>query len=185
MIPNISNLKHKDANNFFLLAGPCVVESEKNVFQIAEKIVEITDNLQIPFVFKASYRKANRSRLDSFTGIGDLEALNGKGSLLCDNLGRPDEANRIFDEAIRLAPNDPTFRYNKGNALYAMGNYTDAIKCWEDVIDMGGLPESMSQHKIGNALRMLHRNSEAEAAYIKARELGYSGPMTQMEMTTT
>jgi 2-dehydro-3-deoxyphosphooctonate aldolase (KDO 8-P synthase) len=75
MIPNIPNLKHKDKNNFFLLAGPCVVESEKNVFQIAEKLVEITDNLQIPFAFKASYRKANRSRLDSFTGIGDLNAL--------------------------------------------------------------------------------------------------------------
>lgn len=75
MIPNISNLKHTDKNNFFLLAGPCVVESEENVFQIAEKIIEITNKLQIPFIFKASYRKANRSRLDSFTGIGDLNAL--------------------------------------------------------------------------------------------------------------
>jgi len=75
MIPNISYLKNTDKNNFFLLAGPCVVESEQNVFQIAERIVEITDKLQIPFIFKASYRKANRSRLDSFTGIGDLNAL--------------------------------------------------------------------------------------------------------------
>ncbi len=75
MIKNIPNIKNTDSNNFFLLAGPCVVESEKNVFQIAEKIIEITNKLKIPFVFKASYRKANRSRLDSFTGIGDIQAL--------------------------------------------------------------------------------------------------------------
>ncbi len=61
--------------NFFLLAGPCVVENEKVVMTIAEKMVEITRRLDIPYVFKASYRKANRSRNDSFTGIGDTEAL--------------------------------------------------------------------------------------------------------------
>ncbi|MBU8893086.1 MAG: 3-deoxy-8-phosphooctulonate synthase [Bacteroidales bacterium] len=70
------NIKHTDSGNFFLLAGPCVVESEENVFHIAEKVKEITDKLKIPYVFKASYRKANRSRLDSFTGIGDIKALN-------------------------------------------------------------------------------------------------------------
>lgn len=75
MIENIPYIKNTDSNNFFLLAGPCVVESEENVFQIANKIIEITNKLQIPFVFKASYRKANRSRLDSFTGIGDIQAL--------------------------------------------------------------------------------------------------------------
>jgi 2-dehydro-3-deoxyphosphooctonate aldolase (KDO 8-P synthase) len=75
MIKNIPNIKYTDSNNFFLLAGPCVVESEENIFQIANKIIEITNKLQIPFIFKASYRKANRSRLDSFTGIGDIQAL--------------------------------------------------------------------------------------------------------------
>lgn len=75
MIKNIPYIKNTDSNNFFLLAGPCVVESEENVFQIAEKIIEITNKLKIPYVFKASYRKANRSRLDSFTGIGDIQAL--------------------------------------------------------------------------------------------------------------
>jgi 2-dehydro-3-deoxyphosphooctonate aldolase (KDO 8-P synthase) len=75
MIKNIPYIKHTDSNNFFLLAGPCVVESEENVFKIAEKIIEITNKLKIPYVFKASYRKANRSRLDSFTGIGDIQAL--------------------------------------------------------------------------------------------------------------
>lgn len=61
--------------NFFLLAGPCVIEGEKMATEIAETIVKVTESLDIPYVFKGSYRKANRSRLDSFTGIGDLEAL--------------------------------------------------------------------------------------------------------------
>lgn len=63
------------SDNFFLLAGPCVIEGEKMAMDIAESIVETTSRLNIPYIFKGSYRKANRSRLDSFTGIGDLEAL--------------------------------------------------------------------------------------------------------------
>lgn len=75
MYPNIPNLRHTETGNFFLLAGPCVVEDKVVPFEIVEKLVEITERLQIPFAFKASYRKANRSRVDSFTGIGDWEAL--------------------------------------------------------------------------------------------------------------
>jgi len=75
MIDTLPYIKHVDAGNFFLLAGPCVVESEENCFEIAEKLIAITDKLQIPFVFKASFKKANRSKLDSFSGIGDREAL--------------------------------------------------------------------------------------------------------------
>lgn len=75
MIPSISKLKFSDSGNFFLLAGPCVVESESLIMQTAERIKNVTDKYQIPFVFKSSYRKANRSRLDSFTGIGDEKAL--------------------------------------------------------------------------------------------------------------
>lgn len=75
LIPSIDKLKHTDSGNFFLLAGPCVVESEKNMFEIAEKMVNLTDKYKIPYIFKASYKKANRSRLDSFTGIGNDEAL--------------------------------------------------------------------------------------------------------------
>lgn len=67
--------KLTNSNNFFLLAGPCVIEGEDMALRIAEKITEITAQLQIPYVFKGSYRKANRSRLDSFTGIGDEKAL--------------------------------------------------------------------------------------------------------------
>ena len=63
------------SNNFFLLAGPCATEGEDMALRIAEKVVTITQKLNIPYVFKGSYRKANRSRLDSFTGIGDEKAL--------------------------------------------------------------------------------------------------------------
>lgn len=61
--------------NFFLMAGPCAIEGEEMAMRIAEKVVTITEKLHIPYVFKGSYRKANRSRLDSFTGIGDEKAL--------------------------------------------------------------------------------------------------------------
>ena len=64
-----------NTDNFFLLAGPCVIESEEMALSIAERIVAITSKLNIPYVFKGSYRKANRSRIDSFTGIGDEHAL--------------------------------------------------------------------------------------------------------------
>lgn len=69
-------LKHNPSGNFFLLAGPCVIEGEDMAMRIAEHIVKLTEKLDIPYVFKGSYKKANRSRLDSFTGIGDDKALN-------------------------------------------------------------------------------------------------------------
>ena len=62
-------------NNFFLIAGPCVVESEELVMEVADKVSSICKNLGIPYIFKASYRKANRTSGNSFTGIGDIEAL--------------------------------------------------------------------------------------------------------------
>ncbi len=70
----IPNLRYENSN-FLLLAGPCVIEGEQMAFKIAEQIVKISEKLQIPFIFKGSYRKANRSRLDSFSGIGDEKAL--------------------------------------------------------------------------------------------------------------
>ena len=75
MLNNIQNINHKDSGNFFLIAGPCAIEGDKMSIEIAEKILTISNNLKIPFIFKGSYRKANRSRVDSFTGIGDLKAL--------------------------------------------------------------------------------------------------------------
>jgi len=74
-IKNIPNIKHTESGNFFLLAGPCAIESEEMAFKIAERLVKITNDLSIPFVFKGSFKKANRSRIDSFTGIGDIKAL--------------------------------------------------------------------------------------------------------------
>ena len=75
MLAKINKIKHQRSGNFFLIAGPCAIESEKMAMEIAEKIINITNKLEIPFIFKGSYRKANRSRLDSFTGIGDIAAL--------------------------------------------------------------------------------------------------------------
>jgi 2-dehydro-3-deoxyphosphooctonate aldolase (KDO 8-P synthase) len=72
---DIPLLKHSDSENFLLIAGPCVVEGEDIVFEIAGRLTELSDIYKIPLVFKASYRKANRSRGDSFTGIGDIRAL--------------------------------------------------------------------------------------------------------------
>ena len=72
---DIPKLKHTDSGNFFLLSGPCAIEGEKMALQIAEKVCEITGNLKIPYIFKGSFKKANRSRIDSFTGIGDEKAL--------------------------------------------------------------------------------------------------------------
>lgn len=71
----IPKLKYLNANNFFLLAGPCAIEGEEMALRIAEKVLGITDKLKIPYVFKGSFKKANRSRIDSFTGIGDEKAL--------------------------------------------------------------------------------------------------------------
>jgi len=75
MINKIPNIHHTDSKNFFLIAGPCVVESEAVVFEIAKRVQLICNKLEISYIFKASYKKANRSRIDSFTGIGDEKAL--------------------------------------------------------------------------------------------------------------
>ncbi len=73
--PDIPGLKYADSGNFLLIAGPCVVESEELVLTTAARLAEIADKYSIPFIFKSSYRKANRSKADSFTGIGDIRAL--------------------------------------------------------------------------------------------------------------
>ena len=72
VIPNIKNL---ESDNFFLIAGPCAIEGEEMALKIAENCVKICDKLKVPYIFKGSFKKANRSRIDSFTGIGDKKAL--------------------------------------------------------------------------------------------------------------
>ena len=74
-LDNLPKIKHTQSGNFFLLAGPCAIEGEDMAMRIAEKVVAITDKLEIPYVFKGSFKKANRSRIDSFTGIGNKKAL--------------------------------------------------------------------------------------------------------------
>ncbi len=75
IISSLPMIKNIESNNFFVMAGPCVAESREILFSIAERCIEVTSRLEIPYIFKASYRKANRSRLDSFSGVGDIEAL--------------------------------------------------------------------------------------------------------------
>jgi 2-dehydro-3-deoxyphosphooctonate aldolase (KDO 8-P synthase) len=71
----IPKLNHTDSNNFFLIAGPCAIEGRDMAMEIAERIVKLSDKYKIPYIFKGSYKKANRTKLDSFTGIGDEKAL--------------------------------------------------------------------------------------------------------------
>lgn len=74
-LSSLPRLRHLNSGNFFLIAGPCAIEGEAMALEIAHHISEVCDDLRIPFIFKGSYRKANRSRIDSFTGIGDEKAL--------------------------------------------------------------------------------------------------------------
>jgi 2-dehydro-3-deoxyphosphooctonate aldolase (KDO 8-P synthase) len=74
-VTKIPQIKHTKSGNFFVLAGPCAIEGEEMALRIAERLVQITDKLEIPYVFKGSFKKANRSRIDSFSGIGDEKAL--------------------------------------------------------------------------------------------------------------
>jgi len=101
---DIPGIKFKESGNFLLIAGPCVVESEEIVFETAEHLISLSEKYSIPFIFKASYRKANRSKGDSFSGIGDLKAL----KILADvkkrysipvitDIHNPDEAQMAAD----------------------------------------------------------------------------------------
>jgi 2-dehydro-3-deoxyphosphooctonate aldolase (KDO 8-P synthase) len=78
---NIPFIRFAEGGNFFLLAGPCVIETEKITMQVAEHVIKLSEKYRIPLIFKASYRKANRSRLDSFSGIGDEKALKVLGKV--------------------------------------------------------------------------------------------------------
>lgn len=88
----LNKLQYTSSGNFFLMAGPCAIESEDIALRIADKIVNITDRLEIPYIFKGSYRKANRSRVDSFTGIGDEKALK-----ILERIGREFDIPTVTD----------------------------------------------------------------------------------------
>ena len=99
VLNRIPNIKHTGSDMFFLMAGPCVVEDADMLKTVAETACRITERLRIPYIFKASYRKANRSRLDSFSGIGDEKALKlladirrGFGVPVVTDIHNPEEA---------------------------------------------------------------------------------------------
>ena len=99
MLNRIPNIKHTGSGMFFLMAGPCVVEDADMLKTVGETACRITERLRIPYIFKASYRKANRSRLDSFSGIGDEKALKlladirrGFGVPVVTDIHNPEEA---------------------------------------------------------------------------------------------
>ena len=101
---NIPGLQFKESGNFLLIAGPCVVEGEEVVFKTAEHLVSLSDKYKIPLVFKSSYRKANRSKGDSFSGIGDLKALKILAQVrerysvpVITDIHNPDEAGMAAD----------------------------------------------------------------------------------------
>jgi len=96
---SITGIKFSNSGNFLLIAGPCVVESEEIVFETAEHLKMLSEKYEIPFVFKSSYRKANRSKGDSFSGIGDIKALKILASVrekysipVITDIHNPDEA---------------------------------------------------------------------------------------------
>lgn len=99
VLNRIPNIRHTDSGMFFLMGGPCVVEDADMLKTVAEAACRITERLRIPYIFKASYRKANRSRLDSFSGIGDEKALKlladirrGFGVPVVTDIHNPEEA---------------------------------------------------------------------------------------------
>ena len=115
-----------DTNNFFLVAGPCVVESEELIMEVAEKVSGICKNLGIPYIFKASYRKANRTSGTSFTGLGDdvamqmLQNTGKKYSLpIVTDIHSPEEAAKAagFADVLQI----PAFLCRQTDLLVAAG----------------------------------------------------------------
>jgi len=105
----IPKIKHTTSGHFFLLAGPCAIESEEMAMRIAEHIVALTDKYKIPYIFKGSFKKANRSRLDSFTGIGDEKALK-----ILEKVGRTFDIPTVTDIHI---PTDAALAANYVDVL--------------------------------------------------------------------
>ncbi len=102
LLATLSTIQSLESQNFFLISGPCAIESEDIALRIGERVQGICDKLQIPYIFKGSYRKANRSRLDSFTGIGDEKALKILAKV-GQTLGVPTTTDIHADEEAAMA----------------------------------------------------------------------------------
>ena len=153
MIQTIADLKNSE--NFFLLAGPCVIEGEEMALRIAERIVEITDRLHIPYVFKGSYRKANRSRLDSFTGIGDEKALKVLAKVretfgvpVVTDIHAAEEAAMAAEYVDILSPGAMRFAADKvveaGNSQVMLTERGTTFGYQDLIVDYRGIPEMQS-----------------------------------------
>jgi 2-dehydro-3-deoxyphosphooctonate aldolase (KDO 8-P synthase) len=125
-VKNIPGIRFAGSGNFLLLSGPCVIESEEIVFETAEHLVRLSEKYKIPFVFKSSYRKANRSRMDSFSGIGDKKALKILSSVrdrfnvpVVTDIHNPDEAEMAAEHADILQI--PAFLCRQTDLLVAAG----------------------------------------------------------------
>ena len=125
-VKNIPGIRFSESDNFLLIAGPCVIESEEIVFETAAKLMELTDKYKLPFLFKSSYRKANRSRSDSFTGIGDRKALKILADVrtkfsvpIVTDIHNPDEAAMAAEFADILQI--PAFLCRQSDLLIAAG----------------------------------------------------------------
>ncbi len=151
-----------DEKNFFLIAGPCVVESEEILMKVAEKVSAICKNLGIPYIFKSSYRKANRTSANSFTGIGDEEAMKllqntgRKFSLpLITDIHSPDEASKAagYVDVLQI----PAFLCRQTDLLTAAGK-TDKIVNIKKGQFVSGEAMKFAVHKVrgtGNGKVML------------------------------
>ncbi len=125
-VKNIPGIRFSESGNFLLLSGPCVIESEEIVFETAEHLVFLSEKYRIPFVFKSSYRKANRSRIDSFAGIGDIKALKILAAVrdkfsvpVVTDIHNPDEADMAAEYADVLQI--PAFLCRQTDLLVAAG----------------------------------------------------------------
>jgi len=123
---NLNNIKISNKNPFVLIAGPCVVENRKMIFHTAQQIKKITSELKIPFIFKASFKKANRTSVVSFSGLGD-EALNILSDVkkefdlpILTDIHSPEDINQVkdFADIIQI----PAFLCRQTELLIAAGN---------------------------------------------------------------
>jgi len=136
----IPQIKHTDTNNFFLLCGPCAIEGEDMALRIAEHVITITDKLHIPYVFKGSFKKANRSRLDSFTGIGDEKAL--KILRKVSVLQIPAFLARQTDLLVAAAKTGKTVNIKKGQFMSpeSMKHAVTKVTEKDMIVDFRGVP---------------------------------------------
>ena len=191
-ISNIPQIKHADSGNFFVLAGPCAIEGEEMALKIAERLVTITNELKIPYVFKGSFKKANRSRIDSFSGIGDEKALkilpddattlNNYAYYLSLRKNKLDKAEKMSKKSLQLQPDSKSFLDTYGWILYQQGKYTEAKDYIEKAIKAGGQEDGTLYEHLGDIYYKLNEVDKAKENWKKAKEKGEDSPLLNKKM---